>query len=367
MIGPKESFCDLIDAALLKEYSDKEETSYPLRPSASGYCQRKLAYKVAEYHGYRPQVKEDRKANVVRLLSLGHHIEAHAIEYIERLPGWVVGHKQQSVNLFKLPSGRWISGSIDFTLTSSDGKHKGIADCKSVGDRWSSSYSTKWEERSAMYDRMNSLQKFGDNAWYADDLDAFLGEIGEDPLYANTIQVNAYLHSSWAKELEFQFGVIYRYHKNSSKHQEIRFRPSAKVFEKLKTKYALIEAAGAANEPEAIKKEYPLGSEACSYCPYKSECWPEANATREYWKTQPKKNWAVRLEEAPSYNELLKLFSEREGLEKNLRDMTTIDQKILLLLDNDGLFKVKLDTGDVFEVVQLKSPRPRLELRRGKE
>lgn len=367
MIGPKESFCDLIDKTLLDEYNSSVQTSFPLRPSASGYCQRKLAYQVAEFYGHRKQVKEERRPNSIRLLSLGHHIETHVISYIERLPDWIVGHKQQSVNLFKLDSGRWISGSIDFTLTSKDGQHRAIADCKSVGDRWSSSYSSKWDERAAMYDRMSSLQKFGDSAWYADDLGAFLSEIGEDPLYANTIQVNAYLHSSWARELDFQFGVIYRYHKNASKHQEIRFRPSEDIFKKLKAKYNLVEKYGSVGKPEKVPKEYALGAEACSYCPYRADCWPEANATREYWKTQPKKDWATRLEEAPSYLELLKLFGERAIIEKNLKDLTTIDQKILNKLDNDGLRKVKLDTGEVFEVVSLKSPKPRLELRRSKE
>jgi len=367
ILGPEKSLLQSIDEALIEGSKNQKQNGYPLRPSAAGYCSRKLAYDVSAFHGHMEKVEEVKKPNILRLLDLGHYIESHAISYIRKNTDWDVKYCQQSVILFKLASGRMIEGSIDLALVSKDNKYKAIADCKTVGNRWSSGFQSKWDEMNNKLERLPSVHKFADDAFYIDDIAAFFKEIGEDALQKNIMQINAYLHSGWAKEQGFQFGIVYQYLKDSSKHREIRFRPSQAVFDQLKTKYELVEKYGSKGKPESVPKDFPLGSFSCAYCPYAQQCWPGDRTSKAYWQTQPKKNWADKINDLEKGAELKELFLKREKLETDTNILPVIEQEIITAMINHEVRKIKLDDGQIFEVVLRKSPRERLVLVRSKE
>jgi len=356
--GPERSYCALLDEALLRKQSEAAPSAYfPLRPSSAGYCGRKLAFELAAHQGRiqpRPEVK---KPNIIRLLDFGHSVEFHALRQFQAVTGIKQRFKQQVVSIFKLDSGRLIEGSTDVAFETGDSR--GLVDVKSVGVRWSKAYQNTWDEMLAKYESMSTVIKFDDNAYYVHDLEAFLEEVGEDALVANLAQLNLYLCSDFMQERGYDHGVIYRYAKNDSRHMEIRFRPSFTHKETIRQKFSAIEAAA---KPTDIPRGAVLGSMACAFCPWASECWPEiVNTKHEYFDTLPKKTWPVR---APAA--LQKLFDEWIEAETAMVKAQPSMTKIIDGMLQAKIKKVRLTDNSVFEIVFLKSPKPRYELRRSK-
>lgn len=365
--GPKKSYVDLLDETLLANQKKEQEGKgyYPLRPSASGYCSRKLAYELAAFEGKGEKIHEDRKPNVIRLLGLGHQIEYGALKELALIPGMSIKFKQQVVSMFKLPSGRIIEGSTDAVMWSEESR--GLLDVKSVGNRWSAGFQSRWDEMMHHYDTLTTMVKFGHNSWWVEDPIAFFEEVGEDSLVANITQVNLYACSPFMQERGIDHGSIFRYEKASSQISEVRFKPSMELFNRVKRRFGDIEKAVAKGDPELVKRDFGLGSQACAYCPYRSKCHPSANATKEHYKTMPKKNWAERLENLEGAPLLEKLFNDYLTQEKVVKDHEITKAAILKELADHEIRKVKLQDGQVFEVKTLQSPKPHNQLRRGKE
>lgn len=367
MIGPAKSYCTAIDEALKAAYLEEQskKSFYPLRPSSAGYCARKLAYELNAYKGNEEKFIEDRKASVIRLLSLGHSIEWHVIKYMDKMADYKVKYKQQAVSMFKLDSGQLIEGSLDGVLWSD--QYRAVMDVKSVGTGWSKGYKSRWDEMLAKYDGMTTMKKFDENAYYIEDVMAWLDEVGEDTLVTNVFQLNLYACTDFLKERNIDHAVLMRYCKNDSRHHEVRFKPSDELVELVRQKFNIIDEATSRNKPDDVPREYALGSYSCAYCPYQERCWGEGTrADKEYYKTQGPKYWAKRLSDLND-PKLTALFDQYLTLEKTQSDLSVVEGKILTALSNKQIRKVKLDKGDVFEVKQYKSPKPRLSLQRGKE
>lgn len=367
MIGPSKSYCSLVDEQLLEQYLKEQEGDayYPLRPSSAGYCARKLAHQLNAYMGHEPKVVEDRKASVIRLLNLGHSIEYHVLKYMENMPGFKLRFKQQVVSLFKLPSGRLIEGSMDAVLWSEE--HKAVMDVKSVGNGWSKAYATRWDEMLAKYDSLPTMKKFDEGAYYIEDVMAWLDEVGEDALVANVFQLNLYACSDFLRERGVNHAVLMRYCKNDSKHHEIRFKPSMELFKLVEEKFAVIENAVMKKRPEEVPKEYALGSMACGFCPYQERCHGDADAKRAYFKTLGPKRWAKRVNEIHGGEKLAQMLNELKAAELKQAAKERLEKEIIVELDNLGVSKVKLETGEVYEIKQYKSPKPYAALVRSKE
>ncbi len=367
ILGPVKSFTRMVDEALLaKAEKEKEGKGYnPLRPSASGYCGRKLAYDYSAFKGYSDKIHEDRKPSVIRLLNLGNSIEYQALRELDMIPGFSVKFKQQMVEMFKLPSGQRIEGSIDALMVSDD--HKVLLDVKSVGLRWHSAFGNSWKALMEKYDRLPTMQQFDDNAWYIDDVMAWLDEIGEDALVANITQVNLYACTPFMKDRGVEVGVIYRYCKSNSETMEIRFKTSDELFNRIRAKYSLIEEKVEAKAIEEVPKDFVLGSQACGFCPYQSKCWPEVSAKKEYFKTFPKKEWPEAIADLDVAPELTKLFTQLATHDTALDQKEIAEQAILKLMIESEVTKIKLEDGSIYKRVYLKSPRPHFELRRSYE
>jgi hypothetical protein len=364
ILGPPKSFVTLLDEALLAK-AEQEKLSkgnYPLRPSASGYCGRKLAHELSAWMGYSEKAWEYKKPSVIRLLNLGHAIETQALRELAQIKGFDVRFKQQVVEMFKLPSGRIIEGSVDSVMWSEE--HKALLDVKSVGLRFHSSHGNSWAAMIDKYDRMSSMKRFDNNAWWVEDPVAFLAEVGEDALVANITQINLYACTQFMKDRGVNIGVVYRYNKANSELMEIRFKPSQELFEQVRVKYTLIEEKVNAKALDEVPKDFTLGSQACAFCPYASKCWPQKDAKREYFKTFPKKVWPEQITMLDEADELSTLFEELSTLEDHETRKSVVESAILVHLENSKVDKIKLENGQIYERVFRKSPKPHFQLRR---
>lgn len=367
ILGPEISYCELLDHEIqAKLAKDVSEPKFPLRPSAGGYCARRLAFDLMEYRGHAKYSKEPMDSNVYRLLNLGHSVEYSALRNLELLDGFSLRYKQQVVSLFRLdpttadPTGRLIEGSVDVVLWSD--KYKCVLDVKSAKDGFSAAYKSRWDETLAKYDNMKTLVKLSENGWYADDLEAFIAELNGDFLVDNLVQLNLYACSDFLRERGIDHAVIYKYGKNDSRHYEIRFKPSMALFNKLKDKFNAINQAVEQKDPTSIKCESFLGSMKCAFCPYKGQCW-ETDAKTAWFKTFPKKEWPKDLTTEPELRMLMQLY---EGSLIDEKRKNKLETDILKLMVDKRLRKIKLDNGNVYELKYLKSPSEHFELRRSK-
>lgn len=371
LLGPGVSYCDLLDHEIEEKLKlEANEKRFPLRPSSGGYCARRLAFDLMEYRGYAHYEKEPMEPNVYRLLGLGHSVEYSALRNLEMLDGFSLRYKQQVVSLFRLdpldpainPTGQLIEGSVDVVLWSD--KYKCVLDVKSAKDGFSAAYRTRWDEQLSKYDKMKSLTKISDTGWYADDLDAFIEELNGDFLADNMVQLNLYACSDFMRERGIDHAVIYKYGKNDSRHYEIRFRPSMKLFNQIKDKFNAINKAVEAKDPESIKCESFLGSMRCAFCPYKGKCWDTQDDAKSAWyKTFPKKDWPKDLRDMPEAEPLFDKFESMATLEKEKK---LVETEILKIMNEKKIRKIKLANGNIYELKYLKTPSEHFELRRSK-
>lgn len=371
--GPQCGYTDLIDQAMMIEKENKPY--YPLRPSAAGYCSRRLAYDLMQYKGYASYPQEQKSPEVQRLLALGSSVEIHSIRNFDLLKSvdedLKVKYKQQLLTLFRLDPvdkeevGELIEGSMDLAIMRSN--TGGLLDVKSAKDKFSQSFKTYWDESTAKFNAMSTLIPLSETAWYADDLEAFLEELN-DPFFADNFhQLNVYCCSQFAKDHNIDHGAIYRYNKNDSRHIEIRFKPSESLYNKFKDKCNMVNKAVAVKKPEIVKKDYALGSIRCAFCPYKAQCWSE-DALKAFFKKLPNKNWPLDLKKFDPKNEsgLAELFEAYEHHEKLTKKQEILNDKLLKILVEQEITKIRLDNGSVYEVKYLKSPKPHFELRKSK-
>lgn len=359
--GPPVGYTDLIDQVIMDDENAITTREYsPIRPSSAGKCTQALRNEYEEYSGKVSYQGETKPPNVVRLLSLGNSVEFSALQFFAKLKksfGIDVKYKQQVVTVGVLADGTRIEGSCDMALVGPGWKC--VADVKSFKDAFHKAYGTRLDDTLAKYDRLRSLVKLSDTAWYAPDPVAFLEEIGyDDYLCDNILQLNLYLMSDFFQEREFDHGSIYKYSKNCSRHYELRFPPSQALKDMALAKFS------AAITGENVKKDFNLGSMRCSFCPYNSRCYPDGDAKKAYFATWPKKEWPTDLDKLPA--EVGALLTKYNELEDENNEKTKLENKITKLCWDLGVKKIRLSPDHIYEIKLLKSPREHLELRRGK-
>lgn len=374
--GPPVGYTDLLDyeitAKLEKDKIDyksgKKKQYFPLRPSAAGYCARRLAYNLMDYYGYADFDLPVNEPNVFRLFELGHSIEWSILNQFRIVDLISVKYKQEALTCFELEATkiepkRIIEGSCDACFFSD--KYKCIADIKSVKDRFSRAFNTYWIETLDKLSNMATVVKLSETAFYVADPIAFLDELGEDFLSENIVQLNLYACTPFMKERGVDHAVIYKYNKNDSRHYELRFSPSQQLADMVEKKFNAIAKAVAKKKPEDVPRDFTLGTMHCGFCPYNQTCWPEEDAKKEYFHTFPKKKWPTDI--ARIKNEALgPLFNRYENLSKEQGSLKDLELQIINILHNNKINKIKLDNGHVYQVKLLKSPKKHYELRRTK-
>lgn len=355
--GPKEGLTDILDKAMLKKLADDSKPYFPLRPSSAGHCARKLAYELAEFKGLIPHQPVERSAATMRLLDFGYPVETHSLNNFKICEDiFKIKFKQQTVDLFKLKpvdgkESELVSGSIDALFWSDE--WKGVVDIKSQKDGWDAGFESRWDKKLAGFDKMASLQKIGDSAYYAEDLQAFIDESNDPFLADNLYQLNAYCHSDFFIQRGVSFGSIYKYNKNDSRHYELRFRPHLGCFKYVEAKFNMINERVSTGRLEEVPREFPLGSTRCAYCPYQKKCW-NADAKQalddRFPQWHPPKD--ISKVDDPELAGLFNKFKELEDLDK---DLLGIEEKILTKLSNNGIKKIRLESGEIFQVKVLKN------------
>jgi hypothetical protein len=362
------SIVDILDEALLADnksfQTDKASSYSPLRPSSAGKCGRELEYKWHEHKGLREPTLEEQAPNTIRLLSLGHHIERSLISNLYKMKenfNIQVKYKDQIVTVFTLEDGTIIQGEIDFALEGSG--FKILGDAKSAKDGFDKVFKTKWDDTTAKWSTMKSLQKVSDTCWYAEDAAELVKELKDDFKVNNILQCNLYLGSPFFQERGYEHGALYYYVKNDSRLFELRFKYSEKLKDIVKKKYQKVYDS---KEIGSVPKDFKLGSIRCAFCAFASDCWSDDDPLKAWFKTFPKKSWPKDIPRLKNSKELKKLFTEYLELENSEKERKEIEQAIVDMLIEQKVRKVRLETGEIFDLKLLKSPREHFELRRGK-
>lgn len=175
----KEIVTNIQEAA--KAASEKERLSrnaFPLRPSSALKGARDLYYGLENWAkpGTIPVTPIEGRSAM--LLSLGHSIERHLVDFIRKCYDVAYTNQRVQYGDIKRADGTVIplSGELDFVLRLSTGEYV-ICDSKSSG-------------------------AFG-----------FRGELPKDEHVA---QINLYLHSEWAKNLNIKRAFVFYYNKDTS-------------------------------------------------------------------------------------------------------------------------------------------------------
>ena len=377
ILGPEGcGYTDLLDYEIEQEIIRKElerkegKGKSPLTPSASGYCERRLAYASMEAKGYEWYGAKLITPELHRLFELGHAVEYTALKTFKLLKVVEQKYKQQILTFFPLDKieetdkAQIVEGQCDFVFWSE--KHKAIGDVKSKKDKFSYAYKTAWAEDDEKFKMMNSLVQISPTCFYADDLDAFIEELGDDFLTDNLYQLNLYANSDFILSRGVDHAFLYQYNKNDSRHREIRFRPSRKAYEYVKNKFNNVHKAVAQKKPELTEREYFVGSIRCAFCPYKTQCWGDENTIKAYFDKMPPKRWPTDVWKMKEAKRAKEAFLEYESHSKVAEKLEDYEQECAELMLNEKIKKVKLENGHIYELKLLKTPHQHYVLRKGK-
>jgi len=378
ILGPPVGYTDLLDHEIREKLKREEEAKaegrhkfFPLRPSAAGYCARRLAYDLMSYRGHAHFPQEPKEPHVYRLLELGHSVEYSVLRNFELLKIVQPRYKQQVLTFFKLErldpdsERELIEGSCDVVLVSKD--YKCVMDVKSQKDGFSAFYATRWDETLAKFDQMKTLTKVSDTCWYADNLEAFLNESGDAFLSDNLYQLNLYACSEFLQARGVDHAAIYKYNKNDSRHYELRFRPSPALAKRVQEKFNLISKCVDAKKPEDVPREAMLGSMRCAFCPFSQECWGGEDARRAWLTNLPPKQWPKDTHKLGQTGQRLEeLITTWEALASEEKRKEKVEAAITEILVTHKLPKIRTAAGRVYEAKYLKTGGAHYELRRSK-
>ncbi len=379
ILGPNVAFVDLIDYCL-DEQEDNYD-SFPLRPSSVGRCSRALCFELFEWQGKGAFPKEKKNPATKRLLSLGNPIEYQVIRNFELIqkvnPNFRVRFKQQYVDLFQLPNGQWVGGSLDFAMMNRALTEGGIHDSKSKGDKFSYSHKSKWDETTEKLQEMSTAVSISDgqgyvseNGFWVEDLPAFLEELN-DPFFADNFeQTNLYSCSDFAKSHGINYGSVDQYNKNDSRLREIRFKPSDVLFKKFEDKclYVFKTVESATKEDLLqLRCDFIPGSVKYAFCPCRIMAGEDQKeALDRYFKTFPKRSWPTDADKLGLETEL----AAYELLQATAEDGEKFEQEVCKVLLEKKVQKVRLSNGHVYELKNYKTGGigngPRVALKRSK-
>lgn len=371
MSDPKQlpiGFIDLLDIDMFQKSTEQAAAptnKNPLRPSAAGKCGRAKAYEYGEYKGLLKFDKEVLSPETQRIFSLGHSVEYDILKHFKGVKALQVRYQQQVLTFQTLPDGEIQEGSIDAVFYHE--KSRCIIDIKSKKEKHSNYYNSDWDDMSNKLARMASVKTITDTTFYADNLEAFLAELNDPFLAQNFLQLNLYACHPFIKERGVDLAAIIQVSKNTSRTREIRFRPSDVLFKHILAKDAGISKTMVeTGDPTQVPKDFVLGSIACAFCQHRTTCWPQNDATKDYYRSMPdKKVWpkdtnrmapevALKLEE---------LITEWATIKATDARAKVCEAEALKLMEEQSLWKVRLANGNIYESKRLKD---RIELRRGK-
>jgi len=383
--GPPDlSYCDILNLATDEAMAeDAKKKRNPIRPSGAGGCTRELAYKLMEFTGQAHYGDKPISAELNRIFSAGHALEYDIIKQFRKHTSDIfqVRYTQQSLWFEKI---LWptredlhmtLEGSNDLVFWSDEWKC--VVDIKTKKDKFSSWMKTQWDELTLKLSEMKTVQVIGDTqvGFWVEDIEAFLVEL-DDPFFgANFVQLNLYATNEEFVKREIDHACIIQYNKNDQRLREIRFLPSLALAEKTKAKFHMALLAADQGDPEIAPRDYMLGSIKCAFCDFKGMCWPTPTDPSEdplklYFKNLPKKYWAKKLEDFDDelQADLRKAYEAYRVAESSTKELKSAETELArLMLQEANTWKLKFDDGIVLQAKELKTPRPHITVRKGKE
>ena len=383
MLGPKEPYVKMFNRAI-QDRSNNQVAKFPLRPSSSGDCRRKLAYQLEEWLGLMSYEKGQLGARKLRIFKAGHAVEYDLKQQVKDCDGFTVKYRWQAVDFYSIEDDQnkglrfKVQGSNDDCFCPTDEFDpefgKGLVDYKSKGDKWEAAYKTGWDETNdklskiarKVCDTTTKEDNRGDTEFWVEDLEKFLEDLN-DPFFAkNFYQLNGYARTEFFKAQGVDHCVLIQSNKNDSRIRVIRFKPCDKVYEKCKSIFEDVLNAVAQGSAEYAPRDSNLGSSMCSLCPYSKQCWDGADATKAFFKTLPPKKWPVDIWKLNDQN-LKYLFGKHCHDSEYIKNkFKAREEEIIKKMLAHKIQKIKLDNGEVWMLKWLKTPKPHYELRRGK-
>lgn len=365
--GPENGLNEIIDAYTEEPNFGKYN---PLRPSGAGKCEMQLGYEYMAFKGLAEPSKEDKSPSVQRLLDLGNPIESHTIYQMRKAFGkmdkpYKIKYQQQTVTICRLHDGTLLEGNIDLWVETDNWRC--LADVKSKGDKYSQFYKSSWDEFVEKLVKTGHATKFGEDAVYITNLEEFLKEFSDAFFKDNLYQLNMYGCTDFAKERNITFCSILQYNKNDSRMREIRFVPTQSVADqRIEVFQRVAKTVDETKSVEGLTKEHVLGSTKCAFCPHNKKCWPEDDALKAFFNQLPAKQWAKDIGRLPTHvqAELNPLFEAHAEANLKASKLEQIEEKIVKLLDQNKIYKVKLTSGLIYRLKRLKDG---IVLRRDKE
>lgn len=360
--GPKHGLNEIIDVLTqqLIDKRDAEGSVYnPLRPSGAGRCERELGFAYSEFKGYAKYEKTPNTPDVHRLLNFGHHVERHLIEEMRNAfrlsPKPIqIKYQQQTLTFFTLHDGTIIEGNIDAVILAES--WKALIDVKSKKDKFSSYFKTSWEEFREVFLKLPYTEEIGEGSFYITDTFNFVRNSNDAFLNANIYQTALYGGHPFIQERGIDFVSLLYYNKNTSELREIRFKPDQRVSNYIENKFKKVaEVVDKTKDPMQLDREYQLGSAKCAFCPFSKQCWENDDALKIHFKGLPPKRWPKDTNRLNAGTEIETLFEEYLKVQAVSEKQTGIEQQILSVLDKERVDKVRLKSGQIFEVKTLKS------------
>lgn len=370
---------DLLDLGIQEEIEKEEKNRqkgiikrFPLSPSSFGACSRELAIKLAEFEGLNIFPMELIDPRSMRRFSRGYDIEYSMMKQLKKYVPIEQAFGQQYLTMDHTPDGKYvIGGSLDTLFLSKD--HM-ITDIKSKATYFSSFMSDAFEETFQKIAEMPGVVTFGERALYIEDIDSFYESYNKDDFISRYfLQLNSYGACDWAEQFQSNLfpGVkgiklvnLLFENKNNHIMAEIRWTPSRKLYDysitRMKDIYQWVVIDR--KDPLKYKADYTLGSVACRLCPRRANCWGDIR----HPYNGPKKKWA---KDSSYLNNTDQLESIYLNYRKALTNKTTHDNLEIELIKEiveSGEEKVRFSDGMIYEVKELKSPKPHFVLRRGK-
>lgn len=290
--GPPTGYVDLILEGMQNsiDKAHAENKSFqrtPIRPSSAGKCARELYFELMQYSGKASYKTTPMSAEQELLFGLGHMIESQLISKIrQHFKAVEVKYTQQVLHFSNIEAvndkrlNQMFEGSLDLCLFSD--KYKCVADVKSKGDHYDfKARRTKWDVTTFKLRSMKSVEIISDRAFWVPELEAFLEEL-DDPFFEmNFVQLNLYANSQFLKDRGVDHGAIFQYQKNKSLLREIRFAPSAALFDKTVKKMHNIVKAVDEDKIELAPQEYTPESFKSRYCDFCKAKVPGSCAMRD--------------------------------------------------------------------------------------
>lgn len=384
ILGPKQGYVEILNHFTQEKANEQAQSPRvynPLRPSSAGKCIRELAHEWAEFKGYAKYESEVITPDTSRLLKLGSPIEKHVIwefkDAFTQAGGDIqIRYPQQTLSFFRLADGTMVEGQCDLVILSKSQKFGGcLGDVKSKKDKFSAFYKTSWDELSGKLAEMETVEKFGEESFWVEDLPKFLKELDDYYFAMNFYQLNMYFFDDhkFLRERGVDHAAIFQYNKNDSRLREIRFKPSQEAYDYVKNKYNFIQqTVDKDKSPDNIPCEYVLGSVACAFCRFRGRCWPEDDSMKAYFKTLPAKQWPKDLDRLPvsDQSELQQLFEQYESISDVPDKLEKAEREIAGIMAKLKVYKIKLPNGNIYQTKRLKSGGvgggERLVLRRSK-